>query len=47
MRMIVEAFADTLELGLAKPNQIVVRARSTLPRSFSLFPYPFRCLVFW
>jgi hypothetical protein len=25
MRMIVEAFAETLELGLAKPNQIVVR----------------------
>lgn len=25
MRMIVEAFKDALELGLAKPGQIVVR----------------------
>lgn len=25
MRMIVEAFKDTLELGLAKPGQVVVR----------------------
>lgn len=25
MRMIVEAFTETLDLGLAKPNQIVVR----------------------
>lgn len=25
MRMIVEAFTETLELGLNKPNQIVVR----------------------
>lgn len=25
MRMIVEAFKDTLELGLSKPNQVVVR----------------------
>jgi hypothetical protein len=24
MRMIVEAFRDTLELGLAKPKQVVV-----------------------
>ena len=25
MRMIVEAFKDTLELGLEKPKQVVVR----------------------
>lgn len=28
MRMIVEAFTETLELGLNKPNQIVVRMYS-------------------
>ena len=30
MRMIVEAFKDTLELGLEKPKQVVVR-RSLAP----------------
>ena len=30
MRMIVDAFKDTLELGLEKPKQVVVRFPSTL-----------------
>jgi len=29
MRMIVDAFKDTLELGLEKPKQVVVRFRPT------------------
>ena len=38
MRMIVEAFKDTLELGLEKPEQVVVRIShhlSSLPLLFN------------
>lgn len=38
MRMIVEAFAETLELGLAKYNQIVVCIHFTLPPFSPPFP---------
>jgi hypothetical protein len=31
MRMIVDAFKDTLELGLEKPKQVVVRFRLVGP----------------
>jgi len=31
MRMIVDAFKETLELGLEKPKQVVVRFRSLRP----------------
>jgi hypothetical protein len=34
MRMIVDAFKDTLELGLEKPKQVVVR----FPLLWSWFP---------
>lgn len=43
--MIVEAFTESLELGLAKYNQIVVRTHSIIRRPSSLFPYLFHCLV--
>lgn len=45
--MIVEAFAESLDLGLAKYNQIVVRTCPILFRRFSFFPYSFYCLVSW
>jgi hypothetical protein len=42
MRMIVEAFKETLELGLQKPNQVVVRMMLThRPRGRSALPYTF------
>jgi len=37
MRMIVEAFKDTLELGLEKPEQVVVR----ISHHLSSLPLPF------
>jgi hypothetical protein len=33
MRMIVEAFKDTLELGLEKPKQVVVRRPSIMTQN--------------
>lgn len=38
MRMIVEAFKDTLELGLEKKDQVVVRIISFCPYSFLRSP---------
>lgn len=37
MRMIVEAFKDALEIGLAKPGQIVVRLNLSRQIGVSVF----------
>ncbi len=39
MRMIVDAFKDTLELGLEKPKQVVVRFGSLGSDSDPTLPY--------
>jgi hypothetical protein len=46
MRMIVDAFKDTLELGLEKPKQVVVRfcLVGTNPRIYETWIAPMRPL---